>query len=69
MGTNRFLFEKLNWSTTDCQLAGHLGVIFTISGVWEYNGMKRGIRFRKISNNWKDKIEGYYRSKSVSYID
>jgi len=62
-GIGRFLFDELGWSTTDCQLAGHLGVIFVLSGLWQYNGEIRGIKFRKIEDGWKNKITNYYKSK------
>jgi hypothetical protein len=47
-GIGKFLFTHFNWSPTDCQLAGHLGVILSLSGAWEYNGKKRGIKFKSI---------------------
>lgn len=59
-GIGRFLYEQLGWSTTDSQLAGHLGVIFSLSGVWEYNGKKKGIEFRQLSKEWRNLVRGYY---------
>lgn len=59
-GIGRFLYERLKWSTTDCQLAGHLGVIFSLSGAWEYNGKERGIKFRRLNQDWCDLIKVYY---------
>ena len=45
-GLGQFLCEQLGWTPTDAQLAGHLGVILTGAGVWNYNGRRRGIMFR-----------------------
>jgi hypothetical protein len=56
-GIGRFLYEQLGWSTTDSQLAGHLGVIFSLSGVWEYNGKKKGIEFRQLSKEWRNLVK------------
>lgn len=59
-GIGRFLYVHLKWNTTDCQLAGHLGVIFSLSGVWEFNGKERGFQFRRLNKDWRDLIRGYY---------
>lgn len=59
-GIGKFLYKKLKWSTTDAQLSGHLGVIFYLSGVWDYNGKMRGMRFRGISNNWYELVKSFY---------
>lgn len=45
-GLGSFLCERFGWTPTDAQLAGHLGVILSGAGVWDYNGRKRGIEFR-----------------------
>jgi hypothetical protein len=37
-----------------------LGVIFSLSGVWEYNGKKKGIEFRQLSKEWRNLVGGYY---------
>lgn len=52
LGIGKFLCNDLGWTTTDAQLSGHLGVIFSRSKVWEYNGKMRGMKFKRISNNW-----------------
>ncbi len=61
-GIGVFLYEHLNWSSTEAQLSGHLGVIFNKAGVWDYNGKKRGIQHKRISDNWKRLIRNYYKN-------
>ena len=59
-GIGFFLYDQLNWSGTDAQLSGHLGVIFYKAGVWDYNNKKKGIQHKRISDNWKDNVRNYY---------
>lgn len=67
-GIGRILYEHLKWNTTDCQLAGHLGVIFSLSGAWEYNGKKNGIEFRRLNSNWLNLVKMYY-DQSIADIE
>lgn len=60
VGIGVFLYNKLNWSGTDAQLSGHLGVIFYKAGVWDYNRKKRGIQHKRISDNWNESVRNYY---------
>ncbi len=55
-GIGKFMYEVLRWNETDCQLSGHLGAIFTKTGVWDHNGMKRGIMFRRKLPYWKESL-------------
>ena len=64
-GIGKFLYDELGWNETDCQLASHLGPIFFMSGVWDYNGRKRGIMFKRMSMDWCRLIKRYYK-RSVS---
>lgn len=65
-GIGIFLYDNLNWSGTEAQLSGHLGVIFYKSGTWDYNGKKRGIQHKRISDNWNESIKNYYESALAS---
>jgi len=59
-GIGKFLFEKFHWSTTDCQVSGHIAVIFSNSGVWQYNQNKRFMGFKKLENDWVTLVNKYY---------
>lgn len=59
-GLGKYLFESLGWKVGDAQLASHLGVIFTLSGVWSFNGRKRGIQFKKNNSQWQELLKQYY---------
>ena len=59
-GVGRFLHETLGWPPSDCQLASHLGAMFFRSGVWDYNGKKRGIKFRGTGIDWCEAVTKYY---------
>lgn len=59
-GVGWFLHEQLGWSIMDSQLSSHLGVILTLSGAWEYNGKKIGIGFRRLDEDWRSCVRGYY---------
>ena len=59
-GIGVFLYDNLNWSGTEAQLSGHLGVIFYKSGMWDYNEKKRGIQHKRISDNWNELVRNYY---------
>lgn len=60
-GIGRFLVDNLGWSFTDAQLAGHLGVILTNCGVWDYNEKKSRIQHRRMQKSWKKPLSDYYR--------
>ncbi|MDD4239569.1 MAG: hypothetical protein PHT62_13610, partial [Desulfotomaculaceae bacterium] len=62
-GIGRFLYENFKWNIADCQLASHLGVIFSLSGMWEYNGKERGILFRRLNRDWRELVKDYYVSQ------
>ncbi|MFA9556739.1 hypothetical protein ACERII_05515 [Evansella sp. AB-rgal1] len=62
VGLGWFLHEHLHWPVVDAQLASHLAAIFTRAEIWEYNGLKRGMKFRSYSESWEDKLSNYYSS-------
>ena len=59
-GIGRFLHDNLGWLPGDCQLASHLGAIFFKSGVWDYNGKKKGIKFKGKGTGWCKAVTKYY---------
>jgi len=60
-GIGYFLFNNLGWSTTDCQLASHIGSIFSNADIWRSNGKKRNIKFESHSTeNWCDSVTTLY---------
>ncbi|NYT19536.1 MAG: glycosyltransferase family 1 protein, partial [Methanosarcinales archaeon] len=59
-GIGRFLYNDLNWTNAEAQLSSHIGSIFHQAGVWEFNGKKRGIQFRKITDDWHKLMKSYY---------
>jgi len=59
-GIGKFLYDELSFNPTKSQLSSHLGAIFSYSKVWEFNGKLRGMKFRRISNNWSELIKEYY---------
>lgn len=68
-GIGKFLYDKLGSDTAKSQLSSHLGAIFFNSKVWEYNGKKIGMKFRRISNNWCKMVKSYYETtKSLESI-
>lgn len=60
-GIGRFLVDDLDWGITHAQLAGHLGVLLTKSGVWDYNGKKSRVQHRRVRKAWKKPLTDYYR--------
>ncbi|WP_440953219.1 glycosyltransferase family 4 protein [Methanococcoides sp. FTZ1] len=59
-GIGKFLCHGLNWTPKESQLSSQIGAIFHQAGVWEYNGKKRGIQFRKVSDDWHKLMKSYY---------
>lgn len=60
-GVGWFLCRRLGWkASAEWQLASQVGVIFTLSDVWEYNGRKRGICFKRQSNIWCGQVREFY---------
>lgn len=59
-GLGKYLFQSLGWKAGDAQLASHLGVIFTLSGAWSFNGSKKGIQFKKNNSPWQELLREYY---------
>lgn len=44
-GIGPFLRQELHWTTTECQLAGHLGSLFYAAGIWNWNGARNNQKF------------------------
>ena len=63
-GLGKFLYEQLDWTATDAQLAGHLGVILTGAGVWEWNQRKRGMMFR-LTDTDVARVKAYFERRSA----
>jgi len=66
-GLGKFLYEQLGWTCTEAQLAGHLGVILTSAGVWEWNDRKRDMKFRLADPDLR-RMQAYFerrRSRSL----
>jgi hypothetical protein len=59
-GIGKFLFNELGFNTTKSQLSSHLGAILSYSEVWKFNGKMRGMKFRRISDNWSELVKKYY---------
>lgn len=59
-GIGWFLFKNLKWNQTDSQLASHIAAIFTKSNIWDYNGKKRGMKFKTLQTAWKSTLKKYY---------
>ncbi|SES95254.1 Glycosyltransferase involved in cell wall bisynthesis [Methanococcoides vulcani] len=59
-GIGKFLYNELHWINKEAQLSSHIGSIFHQAGVWEYNGKKRGIQFRKVTDDWHMLMKSYY---------
>ena len=68
-GIGKFLHETLKWPPADCQLASHIGALFFKSGVWNYNGKKKGIKFKGTGIDWCQSTIKYYKKtlKSSDY--
>ncbi|NPE29572.1 glycosyltransferase family 4 protein [Methanococcoides sp. SA1] len=58
-GIGKFLYNDLHWTNTEAQLSSYIGSIFYRAGVWEYNGKKRGIQFRRITDEWQKLMKSY----------
>lgn len=67
-GIGRFLVNRLGWPVTDAQLAGHLGVVLTQCGVWDYNAKKAGIEHRRLLRGWRKPLIAYYRVKLAETV-
>jgi hypothetical protein len=61
-GLGEYCYRFLGWNNTKSQLVGQLGVIFSNSGVWQYNGRKRNMKFKKLSEDWRNLINNYYKN-------
>lgn len=55
-GLGKYLYNNLNWSISDSQLASHICAIFIGLGIWRYNGKKRGIKFIRKEADWKTQM-------------
>lgn len=59
-GIGRFLYMRLGWDGVDVQIAGPLSAVFVSSGVWEYNGLRKEMKFRRAGGNWRSQVGAYY---------
>lgn len=60
-GIGKFLY-RLRPEVPYAQLSSHLGAIFYISEVWEWNEQKRGMKFLLLPGDWQKKTMQYYRN-------
>lgn len=61
-GIGKFMYDNLEMNEAEAQLSSHLGAIFSNAGAWLYNGKKRGIEFKKNTDNWAKVVREYYLS-------
>jgi len=61
-GLGKYCYEVLEWSNTKSQLASQLSVIFSTSKAWQFNGQKKNMKFKKLSEDWCVLIKKYYNS-------
>ncbi|KAB3531059.1 hypothetical protein F8154_13370 [Alkaliphilus pronyensis] len=59
-GLGNFLYNNLDWSIENAQLASHLGSLFVQASIWESNGKKRGIIFSPKVNNCEEMLKKFY---------
>lgn len=55
-GIGRFMYEDLGLSVSDAQLVSHISALFCQAGIWESNGVVRGMMFRKMQDDWKSAL-------------
>lgn len=60
-GIGKFLYEKMGWDVVDAQLASQLSAILSLTGVWEHNGLKRGMKFKMNNEEWEESVEIMYK--------
>ena len=58
-GLGKFVYENSNKDTTRAQAVSQLVAIFVWSGIFGYNGVKRGMEFWVLDYKWKDKIKNF----------
>lgn len=64
-GIGRFMYEELGLTVNDAQLASHISALFCQAGIWESNGVVKGMMFRNVKDDWKiTLIDLYKRNKS-----
>lgn len=64
-GIGKFLY-RLRQEVPYAQLSSQLAAIFYNSGVWEWNGQKRGMEFLLLPGSWQEKTMQYYRNSLLS---
>ncbi len=64
-GIGKFMYEKLGLSVSDAQLASHISALFCQAGIWESNGVVKGMMFRKMQDDWQTALIDLY-NRSVS---
>ncbi|MGI6359092.1 MAG: hypothetical protein ACOX2K_10475 [Bacillota bacterium] len=62
-GIGKFIKEELGKSVLDAQGASQLAAIFVKSGAWQDNGLKRGIAFRRLREDWQSRLRSYFEQK------
>lgn len=60
-GIGKFLY-RLRPEVPYAQLSSQLAAIFYHSGVWEWNGQKKGMKFLLLPGGWQEKTMQYYRN-------
>lgn len=62
-GFGWYLYNMLNWTVEEAQLSSHLGALFVHAGIWQSNGKKTGIKFKKTNEKWEEKLVLLFKDK------
>jgi len=58
-GIAPFLHQALGWSAQATAAAGHVAVVLTKAGVWEWNGRRKDMEFRQVAPG-VEKVASYF---------
>lgn len=67
-GFGWFLYNILKWTVEEAQLSSHLGALFVNAGIWQSNGKRTGIRFKKNNEKWEEKLALFFKDKKTDNV-
>lgn len=60
-GVGSFIYKNIKPNETFAQAASQISAIFVLAGVWDYNGRKKDMEFKKKSDDWIGLVNEYYK--------
>ena len=67
-GLGHYMQISFRLSNTQKQLASHIAALFIEAGIWQWNGLRRNIKFKSNNIDWRSHLRSQYKQKLKSIV-